>query len=70
MVGVMTEPHGCSRDSRTVLRIGFLVSLPPVGAPADATSLRVALLTVVLAGVGALVLGWALPGRAAGQPAA
>ncbi len=74
MVGVMTEPHGCSRGSRTVLRIGFLVSLPPVGAPADATSLRVALLTVVLtvvlAGVGALVLGWALPGRAAGQPAA
>ena len=66
----MTEPHGCSRGSRTVLRIGFLVSLPPVGAPADATSLRVALLTVVLAGLGALVLGWALPGRAAGQPAA
>ena len=70
MVGVMTEPHGCSRGSRTVLRIGFLVSLPPVGAQADATSLRVALLTVVLAGVGALVLGWALTGRAARQPAA
>lgn len=66
----MTEPHGCSRGSRTVLRIGFLVSLPPVGALADATSLRVALLTAALAGVGALVLGRALPGRAAGQPAA
>jgi hypothetical protein len=66
----MTEPHGCSRGSPTVLRIGFLVSLPPVGAPADATSLRVALVTVVLTGAGALVLGWALPGRAAGQPAA
>jgi hypothetical protein len=51
-----------------MLRIGFLVSLPPVGAPADATSLRVALLTVALAGVGALVLGRA--GRAAGRPAA
>jgi hypothetical protein len=46
-----------------MLRIGFLVSLPSVGALADATSLRVALLTVVLAGVGALVLGRALPGR-------
>ncbi len=61
----MTEPHGCSLGSRTVLRIGFLVSLPPVGAPADATSLRVALLTVVLAGLGALVLGRTLPGRPA-----
>jgi hypothetical protein len=70
MVGVTTEPHGCSRGSRTMLRIGFLVSPPLVGAQADATSLRVALLTVVLAGVGALVLGRALPGRAAGQPAA
>lgn len=66
----MTEPHGCSRGSRTVLRIGFLVSLPPVGALSEATSLRVALLTAALAGVGALVLGRALPGRAAGQPAA
>jgi hypothetical protein len=41
-----------------------------VGALADATSLRVALLTVVLAGVGAPALGRALPGRSAGQRAA
>ncbi|RBY77222.1 MFS transporter [Geodermatophilus sp. TF02-6] len=40
-----------------LLRIGFLLSPPLVGAVADATSLRVALLTVVLAGLGALVLG-------------
>jgi hypothetical protein len=53
-----------------MLRIGFLVSPPLVGAQADATGLRVALPTVVLAGVGALVLGRALPGWAAGQPAA
>ncbi len=51
-----------------MLRIGFLVSLPSVGALADATSLRVAPLTVALAGVGALVLG--RTGRAAGRPAA
>jgi len=40
-----------------LLRIGFLVSPPLIGVLADAISLRVALLTVVLAGVGALVLG-------------
>ncbi|HEX2075099.1 MAG TPA: MFS transporter [Geodermatophilus sp.] len=40
-----------------LLRIGFLLSPPLIGALADATSLRVALLTVVLAGVGTLVLG-------------
>ena len=40
-----------------LLRIGFLVSPPLVGVLADAFSLRVALLTVVLAGLGALVLG-------------
>jgi MFS family permease len=40
-----------------LLRIGFLVSPPLVGILADAVSLRTALLTVVVAGVGALVLG-------------
>lgn len=40
-----------------LLRIGFLVSPPLVGALADATSLRVGLLPVVLAGVLTLVLG-------------
>jgi MFS family permease len=40
-----------------LLRIGFLVSPPLIGVLADAISLRVALLTVVLAGLGALVLG-------------
>jgi fucose permease len=64
-------PHGVGLAAiNWLLRIGFLVSPPLVGALADATSLRVALLCVVLAGVGALVLGRALPGRAAGSPAA
>jgi MFS family permease len=45
-----------------LLRIGFLLSPPLVGVLADAFSLRVALLTVVLAGLGALVLGRVLPG--------
>jgi MFS family permease len=43
--------------SNWLLRIGFLVSPPLIGAVADASSLRVALTTVVLAGLGALVLG-------------
>jgi MFS family permease len=64
-------PHGMGLAViNWLLRIGFLVSPPLVGALADATSLRVALLVVVVAGVGALVLGRALPGRAAGPPAA
>jgi MFS family permease len=64
-------PHGLGLAAiNWLLRIGFLVSPPLVGALADATSLRVALLVVVLAGVGTLVLGRALPGRAAGSPAA
>jgi MFS family permease len=45
-----------------LLRIGFLVSPPLVGALADAFDLRVALVTVVLAGIGILVLGRALRG--------
>ena len=44
-----------------LLRIGFLISPPLVGVLADAISLRVALLSVVLAGLGALVLGRVLP---------
>jgi MFS family permease len=40
-----------------LLRIGFLASPPLVGAVADASSLRVALLAVVVAGVVTLVLG-------------
>ena len=43
--------------SNWLLRIGFLLSPPLVGLVADATSLRVALLGVVVAGAGALVLG-------------
>jgi MFS family permease len=63
-------PHGVGLTViNWLLRIGFLLSPLLVGALADATSLRAALLTVVLAGVGALVLGRALPGRpAAGGP--
>ena len=57
-------PHGVGLAViNWLLRIGFLVSPPLIGALADATSLRVALLSVVLAGIGALVLGRALPGR-------
>jgi MFS family permease len=46
-----------------LLRIGFLLSPPVIGVLADATSLRVALLAVVAAGLGALLLGRVLPGR-------
>jgi MFS family permease len=49
-----------------LLRIGFLVSPPLIGLLADAISLRVALLTVVLAGLGALVLGRVLRRTVAG----
>ena len=48
-----------------LLRIGFLLSPPVIGILADATSLRVALLAVVLAGLGALLLGRVLPARVA-----
>jgi MFS family permease len=44
-----------------LLRIGFLLSPPLIGVLADATSLRVALLAVVVAGLGALLLGRILP---------
>ena len=63
------RPHGTGLAViNWPLRTGFLVPPPLVGALADATSLRIGLLTVVLAGMGALVLGRA--GRAAGRPAA
>jgi MFS family permease len=52
-----------------LLRIGFLLSPPLVGVLADASSLRVALLTVVLAGVGTLVVGRVLAPAAAATPA-
>jgi MFS family permease len=48
-----------------LLRIGFLLSPPLIGVLADATSLRVALLAVVVAGLGALLLGGVLRGRSA-----
>ena len=40
-----------------LLRVGFLLSPPLIGVVADAAGLRVALLIVVLAGIGALLLG-------------
>ncbi len=46
-----------------LLRIGFLVSPPLVGAVADAASLRVGLLLVVAAGVATLGFGRVLRGR-------
>jgi MFS family permease len=59
-------PHGVGLAViNWLLRIGFLLSPPLIGALADAVSLRAALLTVVLAGIGTLVLGRVLPGRAA-----
>ena len=45
-------------------RVGFLLSPPLVGLVADHTSLRVGLLSVVVAGVGTLVLGRVLRNRA------
>ena len=43
-----------------LLRVGFLLSPLVIGVLADATSLRIALLTVVAAGLGVLLLGRAL----------
>ena len=40
-----------------LLRVGFLLSPPLIGVIADAASLRVALLLVVVAGIGAALLG-------------
>lgn len=47
-----------------LLRVGFLVSPALIGVVADATDLRVALLTVVAAGVGVLLLARVLHPRA------
>lgn len=46
-----------------LMRLGFLLSPPVVGAVADATSLRWGLLVVPLAGVTVLLVGGVLPGR-------
>jgi MFS family permease len=51
-----------------LLRIGFLVVPPFIGVVADATSLRVALLAVVAAGMGTALLARSLPRPAAGDP--
>jgi MFS family permease len=45
-----------------LLRVGFLISPPLIGVIADASSLRIALLTVVAAGLGAMLLGRSLRG--------
>ena len=50
-----------------LLRVGFLLSPPLVGVIADASSLRVGLLSVVVAGIGALLLGRVLVGGKAGD---
>ncbi|MEX5718759.1 MFS transporter [Geodermatophilus maliterrae] len=51
-------PHGVGLTVVSwLLRVGFLVSPAVVGLVADATSLRVALVSVVLAGLGVLLLG-------------
>ena len=61
-------PHGVGLTVVSwLLRVGFLLSPPLVGLVADASSLRVALLTVVAAGGGVLLLGRVLAGR---RPAA
>ena len=59
-------PHGLGLTIVSwLLRVGFLLSPPLVGLVADATSLRVGLLSVVLAGVGTLLLGRVLLNRPA-----
>jgi MFS family permease len=51
-------PHGLGLAvSNWLLRVGFLLSPPLIGVLADALSLRTALLTVVLAGLAAVVFG-------------
>jgi len=59
-------PHGVGLTIVSwLLRVGFLISPAAVGLVADAISLRVALLSVVLAGLGILLLGGVLVGSAA-----
>ncbi|MDO5676091.1 MAG: MFS transporter [Propionibacteriaceae bacterium] len=50
-----------------LLRVGFLVSPPIVGAIADNVSLRTGLLIVPVAGALVVLLSGVLPGRSAGQ---
>ncbi|WP_344936569.1 MFS transporter [Actinoplanes nipponensis] len=58
-------PHGAGLTIVSwLLRVGFLLSPPLVGLVADLTSLRVGLLSVVVAGVGTLALGRVLLNRA------
>ena len=60
-------PHGVGLTIVSwLLRVGFLISPSVVGLVADATSLRVALSGVVLAGLGVLALGRVLADRASG----
>jgi MFS family permease len=60
-------PHGVGLTViNWLLRIGFLVSPALIGVLADAASLRVALLVVVLAGLVTLLVGRVLPGRRPG----
>ncbi len=66
-------PHGVGLTVVSwLLRVGFLVSPVVVGVVADATSLRVALLGVVLAGLAVLLVGRVLVAAAApaGGPSA
>jgi MFS family permease len=59
-------PHGAGLTVVSwLLRVGFLLSPPMVGLVADAAGLRVGLLSVVVAGVGTLVLGRVLLERPA-----
>ncbi|MGJ7440590.1 MFS transporter [Aquipuribacter sp. MA13-6] len=53
-----------------LLRVGFLVSPALIGLVADATDLRVALTTVVAAGIGVLLLGHVLHPHADARPTA
>lgn len=59
-------PHGVGLTIVSwLLRVGFLISPSAVGVVADAISLRAALLSVVLAGLGVLLLGRVLVGTSA-----
>ena len=61
-------PHGVGLTAVSwLLRVGLLVSPALVGVVADAASLRVALLGVVLAGLGVLAFGRVLDGAGEGR---
>ncbi len=62
-------PHGFGLTVVSwLLRVGFLLSPPIVGLVADQAGLRVGLLSVVVAGVGTLILGRVLLNRPATGP--